>query len=74
MSLQFLLLVGVFSSVLVDVLAALELMQHRLPEVRGRAILDGVRHAEAPWARAALEQGAPHALRYTAAFKTERSD
>lgn len=43
---------------------ALELMAHRLPVVRGRAILDCLRHAPAPWARMALEQGAPHAIAY----------
>ena len=52
---------------------ALELMQHRLPEVRGRAILDCVRHMEASWARAALEQAAPHALRYKTTWKNERA-
>ena len=50
---------------------ALALMQHRLPEVRGRAILDCVRHVDAPWARAVLEQAAPHALRYRVAGKQE---
>jgi hypothetical protein len=46
---------------------ALELIQHRLPEVRGRAILDCVRHANRSWARSALDQAAPHALRYEVA-------
>jgi hypothetical protein len=41
---------------------ALELMKHRLQIVRGRAILDCLNHARDPWARAALEQGAPQAL------------
>src|SRR5437763_245705 len=41
---------------------ALELLKHRLRGVRGRAILDCLAHAGEPWARAALEQGAPHAL------------
>ena len=41
---------------------ALELMKHRLRVVRGRAILDCLAHAREPWARAALEKGAPHAL------------
>lgn len=43
---------------------ALELMRHRLQAVRGRAILDCLAHAGEPWARAALERGAPHALAY----------
>jgi homoserine O-acetyltransferase len=41
---------------------ALELMKHRLQAVRGRAILDCLFHAHQEWARAALEQGALHAL------------
>jgi hypothetical protein len=43
---------------------ALELMRHRLQSVRGRAILDCLSHHSEPWARAALEQGAKHALAY----------
>jgi hypothetical protein len=43
---------------------ALELMKHRLQSVRGRAILDCLAHAKEPWAKAALEQGASHALAY----------
>jgi hypothetical protein len=43
---------------------ALELMKHRLQSVRGRAILDCLAHANEPWARAALEQSASHALAY----------
>ena len=43
---------------------ALELMKHRLQSVRGRAILDCLAHAKEPWARAALERGAAHALAY----------
>jgi hypothetical protein len=43
---------------------ALELMKHRSQEVRGRAILDCLAHAKEPWALAALEKGAPHALKY----------
>ena len=42
---------------------ALALLKHRRREVRGRAILDCLAHAREPWARAALEKGAPHALR-----------
>jgi hypothetical protein len=43
---------------------ALELMKHRLQAVRGRAILDCLGNAKEPWARAALETGAPHARKY----------
>jgi hypothetical protein len=43
---------------------ALELMKHRLQVVRGRAILECLAHDGQPWARAALERGAPHALAY----------
>jgi hypothetical protein len=43
---------------------ALELMRHRLREVRGRAILDCLSRVHERWARTALEQGAPHALSY----------
>jgi glycerophosphoryl diester phosphodiesterase len=43
---------------------AMELMQHRRQEVRGRAILDCLAHSDEPWALAALEQGAKHALAY----------
>jgi hypothetical protein len=41
---------------------ARELMRHRLQVVRGRAILDCLRHAKEAWARAALEQEAPFTL------------
>jgi hypothetical protein len=41
---------------------ALELMQHRLQAVRGRAILDCLAHATESWAHSALEKGAPHAM------------
>jgi hypothetical protein len=44
--------------------AALELLKHRLQGVRGRAILGCLARAGEPWARAALERGAPHALAY----------
>jgi len=44
--------------------SALELMKHRLQDVRGRAILDCLARVKEPWARAALEKGAPHALAY----------
>lgn len=43
---------------------ALELMKHRLPEVRGRAILDCLHHSQETWAKSGLEQGAAHALAY----------
>ena len=43
---------------------AVELMHHRLPVVRGRAILDCMSHDPEPWARTALEQAAPHAAAY----------
>ena len=43
---------------------ALELMKHRLQGVRGRAVLDCLNHAREPWAKAALEKGAAHALAY----------
>jgi putative membrane-bound dehydrogenase-like protein len=45
---------------------ALELLKHRLQSVRGQAILGCLKHGKKPWARAALEQGAPHALKYLA--------
>jgi hypothetical protein len=41
---------------------ALELMQHRLRVVRGRAILDCLKHAKEAWALTALQKAAPHAL------------
>ncbi len=43
---------------------AVELMRHRLQEVRGRAVLDCLKHADEAWAKAALEKGTPHALAY----------
>jgi hypothetical protein len=43
---------------------ALELLNHRLQAVRGRAILDCLAHGTEPWALAALEQAAKHALAY----------
>jgi len=42
---------------------ALELLRHRLRAVRGRVILHCLAHATEPWARAALEKGAPFALK-----------
>jgi hypothetical protein len=39
-------------------------MKHRLPVVRGRAILDCLAHAKETWAISALEKAAPHALQY----------
>jgi hypothetical protein len=47
-----------------DERTATELMQHRLKEVRGRAILVCLAHADEPWAIAALKADAPHALAY----------
>ena len=47
-----------------DTATALELMRHRRGDVRGRAILECLRHGRQPWARTALEKGAPHALAY----------
>ncbi len=41
---------------------ATELMKHRLRAVRGRAVLDCLAHSGEPWARAALEKGAPDCL------------
>lgn len=41
---------------------ALELMKHRLEAVRGRAVLDCLANAGKPWARTALEKGAPECL------------
>jgi hypothetical protein len=43
---------------------AVELMRHRLNVVRGRAILECLKHINEPWARAALQQAAPFALDY----------
>ncbi len=43
---------------------ALELLQHRLQAVRGRAILDCLARHHEPWAYTALKQGAKHALAY----------
>jgi glycerophosphoryl diester phosphodiesterase len=43
---------------------ALELLVHRRPDVRGRAILDCLNRIAEPWARKALESAAPHALAY----------
>ncbi len=43
---------------------AVELLRHRLQAVRGRAILDCLAYVREPWAQAALEEAAPHALAY----------
>jgi hypothetical protein len=43
---------------------ALGLLRHRLRVVRGRAVLDCLAHAGEGWARAALIEGAPHALAF----------
>jgi hypothetical protein len=45
-----------------DTRTALELMTHPARVVRGRAILDCLGRVHEPWAREALEQGAPFAL------------
>ena len=44
---------------------AIELLKHRRGDVRGRAIFFCLAHIQEKWARAALEQAAPHALAYT---------
>jgi hypothetical protein len=43
---------------------AVELMHHRLQIVRGRAILDCLKHHDEKWAMDALKSAAPHALAY----------
>lgn len=43
---------------------AIELLQHRRSDVRGRAILVCLQRADQPWAQPALHAAAPHALRY----------
>src|SRR5260370_1068549 len=43
---------------------ALELLRHRRADVRGRAILDCLAHANERWARTALEKGVAYALAY----------
>ncbi|MCY2963180.1 MAG: glycerophosphodiester phosphodiesterase family protein [Planctomycetota bacterium] len=43
---------------------ALELLRHRLQVVRGETILRCLQNSDETWATAALEQAAPHALRY----------
>jgi hypothetical protein len=47
-----------------DTSTALELMRHRRGDVRGRAILECLRHGSSPWAQQALERGAPQARAY----------
>ena len=47
-----------------DKATAIELLQHRRRDVRGRAILGCLRHAGEAWADEALAQAAPHALAY----------
>jgi hypothetical protein len=44
---------------------AVDLLQHRRGDVRGRTILTCLAQIHTPWARAALERAAPHALIYT---------
>jgi len=43
---------------------AVGLLQHRRGDVRGRTILTCLGQIQSPWARAALERAAPHALKY----------
>ncbi len=43
---------------------AVALLQHRRGDVRGRTILTCLAQIQSPWARAALERAAPHALKY----------
>jgi S-formylglutathione hydrolase FrmB len=43
---------------------AVELLKHRRSDVRGRAILTCLQQVRDSWARAALEEAAPHALAY----------
>ncbi len=43
---------------------AVELMKHRRGDVRGRAILFCLEHAQEAWAQSALSAAAPHALAY----------
>lgn len=49
-----------------DQAVAVELLRHRRSDVRGRAVLTCLRHVQEPWARQALEQAAPFALRFAA--------
>ena len=50
---------------------ARELLQHRRSDVRGRAILDCLRHGNEPWVRQVFEEAAPHALAFVAGAKKE---
>jgi hypothetical protein len=43
---------------------AVELINHRRRDVRGRAILVCLAHAQKPWAERALSRAAPHAMAY----------
>lgn len=43
---------------------AVELMKHRLQVVRGRAVLICLDRIAEPWAKAAVDQSAPHASKY----------
>lgn len=49
-----------------DEATAAELLKHRRGDVRGRAILICLSRLQEPWARAALQEAAPHALTYAA--------
>jgi hypothetical protein len=43
---------------------AVELLNHRRGDVRGRTILTCLANRQSPWARPALQRAAPHALKY----------
>jgi hypothetical protein len=47
-----------------DESTAVDLLKHRRGDVRGRTILTCLAQIQSPWARAALERAAPHALHY----------
>jgi hypothetical protein len=47
-----------------DEVTAGELLKHHRSDVRGRTILTCLANIQSPWARAALERTAPHALTY----------
>jgi hypothetical protein len=50
-----------------DEATAVALLKHRRGDVRGRTILTCLSEIKSPWARAALERAAPHALKYVIA-------
>jgi hypothetical protein len=53
---------------------ARELLRHRLQAVRGRAVLECLRHADEAWAQAALEQDAPYALAYRVSYEPKMAE